>query len=81
MGSFRAALFDLDGTLIATDRFWIQAARVGARRAFQELGLEWLYRVLREPKRLRRAFHLPRFVMKILEEKIGRDSRRRGGRA
>jgi len=40
MGSFRAALFDLDGTLIATDRFWIQAARVGARRAFDSLGLE-----------------------------------------
>ncbi len=35
-----AVLFDLDGTLIATDRFWIQAARTGARRAFEELGIE-----------------------------------------
>lgn len=37
---FDAVLFDLDGTLLATDRFWIPAARVGARRAFAELGLE-----------------------------------------
>ena len=37
---FDAVLFDLDGTLIATDRFWVQAARTGARRAFTELGLE-----------------------------------------
>ena len=36
---FDAVLFDLDGTLLATDRFWIPAARVGARRAFAELGL------------------------------------------
>jgi len=37
---FDAVIFDLDGTLVATDRFWIDAARVGARRAFAELGLE-----------------------------------------
>ena len=37
---FDAVLFDLDGTLVATDRFWVQAARTGARRAFAELGLE-----------------------------------------
>ncbi len=37
---FDAVLFDLDGTLLATDRYWIPAARVGARRAFEELGLE-----------------------------------------
>ena len=37
---FDAVLFDLDGTLLATDRFWIPAARIGARRAFAELGLE-----------------------------------------
>lgn len=36
---FDVVLFDLDGTLLATDRFWIPAARVGARRAFEELGL------------------------------------------
>ena len=37
---FDAVLFDLDGTLVATDRFWVQAARTGARRAFEELGLD-----------------------------------------
>ena len=37
---FEAVLFDLDGTLVATDRFWVPAARVGAKRAFAELGLE-----------------------------------------
>ena len=38
--AFDAVLFDLDGTLVATDRFWVQAARTGARRAFAALGLE-----------------------------------------
>ena len=38
--SFDAVLFDLDGTLVATDRFWPDAARAGAVRAFAELGLE-----------------------------------------
>ena len=37
---FDAVVFDLDGTLVATDRFWVDAARVGARRAFTELGIE-----------------------------------------
>ena len=37
---FDAVLFDLDGTLVATDRFWIDAARAGSRRAFAELCLE-----------------------------------------
>jgi phosphoglycolate phosphatase-like HAD superfamily hydrolase/uridine kinase len=37
---FDAVVFDLDGTLVATDRFWVDAARAGARRAFSELGVE-----------------------------------------
>lgn len=37
---FDAVIFDLDGTLVATDLFWPDAARLGARRAFRELGLE-----------------------------------------
>ncbi|HEX6884165.1 MAG TPA: HAD hydrolase-like protein [Planctomycetota bacterium] len=37
---FDAVVFDLDGTLIATDRFWIESAERGARRALAELGLE-----------------------------------------
>ena len=37
---FDAVFFDLDGTLVATDRFWIGSASRAARRAFLELGLE-----------------------------------------
>ena len=37
---FDAVLFDLDGTLVATERFWPEAARAGALRAFAELGIE-----------------------------------------
>ena len=37
---FDAVVFDLDGTLVATDSFWPDAARAGARQAFAELGLE-----------------------------------------
>ncbi len=37
---FDAVLFDLDGTLVATDRFWPDAARAGALRAFADLGLD-----------------------------------------
>jgi phosphoglycolate phosphatase len=36
---FDAVLFDLDGTLIATDRFWIECAERGARRALAGLGI------------------------------------------
>jgi phosphoglycolate phosphatase-like HAD superfamily hydrolase len=37
---FDCVVFDLDGTLVATDRFWVRAARAGALRAFRELGIE-----------------------------------------
>lgn len=37
---FDAVLFDLDGTLVATDRFWPDAARAGAIKAFLALGME-----------------------------------------
>lgn len=36
---YDAILFDLDGTLVATDRFWVPAARTGCRAAFERLGL------------------------------------------
>lgn len=37
---FDAVIFDLDGTLVATESYWVPAARVGARKAFEELGLD-----------------------------------------
>jgi len=37
---FDAVLFDLDGTLVATHRFWLQAARTGVRQGLECLGLE-----------------------------------------
>lgn len=36
---FDAVVFDLDGTLAATERYWVAAAARGAERAFEELGL------------------------------------------
>jgi phosphoglycolate phosphatase len=36
---FDAVLFDLDGTLVATDRYWVPAARAAARRALNEAGI------------------------------------------
>lgn len=35
----------------------------------QKRGLEWLYRYLREPKRLKRSIMLPRFVGLVIAEK------------
>ena len=36
---FDAVLFDLDGTLVATDSFWPDVARVATLRVFQERGI------------------------------------------
>jgi len=37
---FDAVIFDLDGTLVATDQFWIPAAREATRRVFAQRGIE-----------------------------------------
>ena len=37
---------------------------------FQTLGLEWLYRLIKEPARFKRQLVLPKFVLKVLKEKI-----------
>lgn len=39
---------------------------------WQSLRLEWAYRLLSDPRRWRRALALPRFVGKVLMERIGR---------
>jgi N-acetylglucosaminyldiphosphoundecaprenol N-acetyl-beta-D-mannosaminyltransferase len=41
-----------------------------APESFQKLGLEWLYRLLKEPRRIRRQLVLPVFVLKVFKEKI-----------
>lgn len=37
----------------------------------QRAGLEWLYRLLREPWRWRRQLALPRFLMLVIRQKLG----------
>lgn len=42
---------------------------------WQRLGLEWLYRILKEPKRLKRAGQLPRFVWLVFKKSISGQSK------
>jgi N-acetylglucosaminyldiphosphoundecaprenol N-acetyl-beta-D-mannosaminyltransferase len=42
-----------------------------APRSWQRLGLEWLYRLVREPSRWRRQLALPRFAVAATREAIG----------
>ena len=41
-----------------------------APRLMQNVGLEWFYRLVREPKRIRRQSVLPLFAMKVIKRKI-----------
>jgi len=53
--------------------FDVLAGRVPRAPAWmQQAGLEWLYRVLREPRRLRRLWALPRLVWITLRAALGR---------
>ena len=36
----------------------------------QRLGLEWFYRLIKEPKRFRRMLRLPKFVLAVLGRRI-----------
>jgi N-acetylglucosaminyldiphosphoundecaprenol N-acetyl-beta-D-mannosaminyltransferase len=50
--------------------FDVLAGRVKrAPKLFQRLGLEWFYRLLREPSRYRRMLVLPKFVLKVIRDK------------
>ena len=42
----------------------------GAPSGIRQLGFEWLYRLIREPKRFKRQMVLPKFVFEIVKEKI-----------
>jgi N-acetylglucosaminyldiphosphoundecaprenol N-acetyl-beta-D-mannosaminyltransferase len=48
-----------------------------APRAVQRLGLEWLYRLVREPRRWRRQLALPQFAALALAERFAPSSLRR----
>jgi len=37
-----------------------------ARVLFQRLGLEWFYRLMKEPSRIGRMMALPRFMFKVI---------------
>lgn len=41
-----------------------------APKAFQKLGLEWLYRLLKEPKRFGRMMKLPKFLFACIGKKL-----------
>jgi N-acetylglucosaminyldiphosphoundecaprenol N-acetyl-beta-D-mannosaminyltransferase len=42
-----------------------------APKIYQKLGLEWLYRTIKEPQRFKRIFPtLPLFVMRVLKERL-----------
>lgn len=44
-----------------------------APKIYQKLGLEWLYRTFKEPKRFKRIFPtLPLFVLKVLKERFSK---------
>jgi len=40
-----------------------------APAAFQKLGAEWLYRLLKEPSRLKRQMNLPKFLFEVFKQK------------
>jgi len=45
-----------------------------ARRApiiFRRTGTEWLFRLMMDPRRIRRQFALPAFAMRVVREKLG----------
>jgi N-acetylglucosaminyldiphosphoundecaprenol N-acetyl-beta-D-mannosaminyltransferase len=49
-----------------------------APRAWRALGLEWLYRLIREPRRWRRQLALPQFALLALGETIAVSAGSRG---
>ncbi|GBR72515.1 N-acetylmannosaminyltransferase [Candidatus Termititenax aidoneus] len=49
----------------------ISGCKTRAPKIFRKAGLEWFYRLLREPRRLFRQFDLLRFGLAVLREKQG----------
>ena len=40
-----------------------------APEIYQKLGLEWLYRLLKEPSRIKRQLAIPKFIFNIIFNK------------
>lgn len=59
--------------------FDVIAGRIArAPRLIRSLGLEWLYRLIKEPRRWRRQLALPRFVWLVVLEEFGVGGARKG---
>ena len=43
-----------------------------APKLFRKIGLEWLYRIITNPKRIKRSFMLPQFLFKVLLSRNGK---------
>ena len=53
--------------LVNGGTFDYEAGRIKrAPVAFQKLGIEWMWRLVREPKRIVRMIALPRYLIKVL---------------
>lgn len=48
-----------------------------APAVFRKLGLEWLYRIILEPRRIKRALKLPLFVLAVIRKRASGGSARR----
>lgn len=51
---------------------FIAGTKQRAPKVMQRLGLEWLYRLVQEPKRIKRQLSLPTFSIRVLQDKIKR---------
>jgi N-acetylglucosaminyldiphosphoundecaprenol N-acetyl-beta-D-mannosaminyltransferase len=51
---------------------FISGRSIRAPKTFQKLGLEWFYRLLREPWRWRRMLALPKFALRVLASRLTR---------
>lgn len=62
----KSAMIGLGGSFDVWSGVTLRAPKI-----FQKLGLEWLYRTIKEPKRFKRIFPtLPLFIIKIFKERL-----------
>ena len=51
-----------------------------APEAFQKVGMEWFYRLMKEPQRIKRQIALPLFLLEVareIEKQIQRSNRKK----